>query len=97
MLEKDQKLLTWRLLREPIDFASLPIPAERIGDHRMDYLDYEGPVSGDRGYVTRVDGGGLVLAETSDRQAQFSLQGERLRGNFCLLQEHDQWLFQACP
>ena len=40
--------------------ADVPAPgvemiAEALGDHRLDYLDYEGPVSGDRGLVSRWD------------------------------------------
>lgn len=42
--------------------------AERIGDHRRDYLDYEGPVSGGRGRVDRVARYGVVeLVETETR------------------------------
>ena len=34
---------------------------ERIGDHRRDYLNYEGQVSGGRGFVRRVVSGTCVL------------------------------------
>lgn len=51
MLEDDGALRTWRLLSEPI--ANIPIRAEPSFLHRLAYLDYEGPVSGDRGSVTR--------------------------------------------
>ena len=34
-------------MREPARF-------ERVGDHRREYLEYEGPVSGGRGHVRRV-------------------------------------------
>jgi hypothetical protein len=33
---------------------STQFDAEPIGEHRREYLDYEGPVSGDRGTVVRV-------------------------------------------
>jgi hypothetical protein len=29
-------------------------PLRRLADHRVLYLDYEGPIAGDRGHVTRV-------------------------------------------
>ena len=32
-------------------------PLERLPDHRRHYLDYEGPVSGNRGHVRRVASG----------------------------------------
>jgi hypothetical protein len=41
-------------------------PLERIADHRRIYLDYEGPVSGDRGHVTRVASGSCAVTPTED-------------------------------
>lgn len=46
---------TWRLLRTPC--VNEPIAALALPDHRLLYLDYEGPVSGGRGSVQRLDGG----------------------------------------
>jgi len=41
------------------------VSAERIADHRREYLAYEGPVSGGRGRVDRVSGPAVVeLAES---------------------------------
>ncbi len=61
LLENEAALLTWRLSNWPVPIsADEPGPAltaERIGDHRLVYLDYEGPVSGNRGHVRRVDTG----------------------------------------
>jgi len=34
-----------------------PTPIVRTPDHRAMYLDYEGPISGNRGTVRRVDAG----------------------------------------
>jgi hypothetical protein len=55
MLEAEGVLRTWRLLAEPA--ARQSVPAERLADHRLAYLDYEGPVSGGRGSVARWDHG----------------------------------------
>lgn len=52
LLERDELLESWRLLREPV--LDEWIRAEKLPDHRSVYLTYEGPVSGDRGYVSRV-------------------------------------------
>lgn len=52
MLEAGDVLKTWRLARMPAQ-AGESIPALRLGDHRLAYLDYEGPVSGNRGEVQR--------------------------------------------
>lgn len=45
----DEDLKTWRLESEPS--GRDPIPAVQIQDHRRIYLDYEGPISGNRGQV----------------------------------------------
>jgi DNA polymerase ligase (LigD)-like protein len=54
-LEAGPVLRSWRLLA-PLA-AGAEIPAEPTPDHRLLYLDYEGPVSAGRGTVSRVDGG----------------------------------------
>jgi hypothetical protein len=58
------RLATWRSPDWPVEFGTL---VERLADHRRDYLDYEGPVSNNRGQVARVLGGTLRLeALTND-------------------------------
>lgn len=47
-------LATWRARNWPLQCGDYLI---RIADHRNVYLDYEGPVSGDRGTVRRVASG----------------------------------------
>ena len=55
LLEQGESCLAWRLLKAPDTPGD--IPAEAIADHRLMYLDYEGPVSGNRGTVTQWDAG----------------------------------------
>lgn len=54
MLEAGDVLQTWRLATPP---GTQPLEATALGDHRRMYLDYEGPVSGNRGKVRRWDAG----------------------------------------
>ena len=54
LIEQGDVCRTWRLAREP---GERPVAAEAIADHRPHYLTYEGPVSGNRGRVTRWDAG----------------------------------------
>ncbi len=82
MLEQGEVLLTWQLLRDPTDPAGYPIPARRIGDHRKAYLDYEGPVSGGRGMVTRVEDGFVNDLEPVEVDRAFGLAGKHLRGRY---------------
>ena len=59
MLESGGILRTWALAALPA--AGEPITAEQLPDHRLHYLDYEGPLSGNRGSVTRWDHGSFEL------------------------------------
>ena len=47
-------LATWRLTEWPVKAATR---LEKLPDHRQVYLEYEGPLSGDRGRVHRVEAG----------------------------------------
>ena len=94
MLEQGDVLLTWQLLREPIDPASLPILARRIGDHRKAYLDYEGPITDDRGTVHRVDSGSLEVFENTPQCCRFTLSGDRLSGTYLLRKQTNDWSFE---
>jgi hypothetical protein len=78
MLESGDALRTWALAEEPC--VGRAIAAELLADHRTAYLDYEGPVSGDRGSVTRWDAGTYELVSETDDILIFSLSGERLSG-----------------
>lgn len=51
-------LATWRSEHWPLKGQAALL---RIADHRREYLEYEGPVSGNRGHVQRVEGGPFEL------------------------------------
>jgi len=55
MFESAGRLATWGL--ESVDFTHLTAPATQLPDHRLEYLDYQGAISGDRGSVSRVVSG----------------------------------------
>ena len=52
MLEQNGKLLTWALKELPAPGKS--VQAKQLDAHRIGYLDYEGPIGGDRGSVSRL-------------------------------------------
>ena len=52
-------LATWRSPCWPIDE---PTELEKLRDHRRDYLEFEGQITGDRGTVTRISRGHCVAA-----------------------------------
>lgn len=95
MLEREETLLTWRLAA-PLE-PGKTISAERIGDHRVMYLDYQGPVSGGRGSVRRVEGGTFSWISDVGRLndlCHVRLIGERING-LLSLERHDETRWSA--
>lgn len=94
MLEQEGALWTWALDDFPSTEAA--IPAERLADHRLAYLDYEGEVSGGRGTVRRVEWGEFFWAphptagpvSAQMRTLRLELRGQRLRGRVSLTFSH---------
>lgn len=75
-------LRTWAL-ETPLD-GPQPLKAERLADHRRLYLDYEGPISGDRGEVCRVAAGEYRLLEDSAAQTIVILESAKFRGRLVI-------------
>lgn len=94
MLETAGVLRTWALTSEPA--RGVEIAANALPDHRLDYLHYEGPISGNRGTVHRWDEGQFgVLHELAD-ELSIELKGKRLSGVVLLRKQsnNDQrWVF----
>lgn len=102
MLERGDHLRTWRLSAEPD--GDEEVTAEPLPDHRLDYLDYEGPVSGNRGEVRQWDKGVYRLLEETPERITVELQGARLQGRGVLQknaapnsQPTPLWSFQYEP
>lgn len=87
MLQSGDVLRTWALPREP--GLGLACDAEQLADHRPDYLEYEGPVSGNRGHVTRWDAGEYHVQHETPNELAVILNGRRLRGPLALVQKGD--------
>ncbi len=82
LLESGAACRTWRLREEPA--AGTTVPAEPIAEHRRHYLDYEGPVSGDRGTVTRWDAGTFEWIISKPDRVEIELSGTRIHGR-CII------------
>jgi hypothetical protein len=87
-----QRLPTWRLVQNPLSGTG-PIDAQRIGEHRRFYLDYEGPISGGRGEVRRIDRGEATILAWSEDRVRLDLRGAVLRGRFELQRTDAGWRF----
>ncbi|MDX1947734.1 MAG: DNA polymerase ligase N-terminal domain-containing protein [Pirellulaceae bacterium] len=78
MFEQAGVLRTWACDELPTDRKSTP--AEQLPDHRLAYLDYQGPISAGRGSVRRVAAGEYqLLSETADELVA-RLMGEQYQG-----------------
>ena len=98
LLENGDRLRAFALLEEPI--AGRAIEALPLADHRLDYLDYEGPVSGDRGTVRRWDQGDYELITAAADHLIVDLDGHRIHGRCELArdQEHlTRWHWITSP
>jgi hypothetical protein len=78
LLEAGDHLRAWRLSAPPQ--SGQTASAEASFPHRLMYLDYEGPVSGGRGRVTRWDAGMFALLTDESELVRVRLEGQRIRG-----------------
>jgi DNA polymerase Ligase (LigD) len=92
MLEHAGALKTWRLTEFPPPLGQ-KLRAQALADHRLLYLNYEGPVSGNRGQVIRREQGTYDIVPPSDESAGrefnkdsllLTISGSRLCGSVCL-------------
>ncbi len=98
LLELDDSLRAWTLADEPT--APGPIAAAKLPDHRLEYLDYEGPIAGDRGTVSRWDAGEFTVDSETPTELIFSFLGGHMRGLATLFrgsEDYVGWLFRFEP
>lgn len=96
LLETAAGCWTWRLSESPL--TAQVISAERIADHRPLYLDYEGPVSGNRGVVSQVDVGKWVWITATPTKVSGLAVGRHWEGRVALEAESaDSWQLQFFP
>jgi hypothetical protein len=98
LFESGAVLRAWALSAEPLSRPE--ILAEQLADHRAVYLDYEGPVSGDRGSVTRWDAGEYRLESDTPGALICAIEGRRLHGKLSLREGADHFwrvVFSAEP
>ncbi len=109
MLEQNGVLATWQLTTLPaawhhfLKLAAIQendtVLAIRLADHRLAYLDYEGPISGNRGEVYRIEEGTFEIEQQSKESLRVVLVGKKLRGVVQLTQTTNDaktWQLQPC-
>lgn len=95
MLEAGPSLKTWKLPEPPR--PGVDVDCEALADHRLAYLDYEGPVSGDRGSVTRWDRGECTVEQPNDAIWIVHLTGGKTVGTATLCRRPEipnRWRFR---
>ena len=85
MLEENSLLLTWAL--EAFPEQGLVSRARSLPDHRPAYLAYQGPVSDNRGCVTRWEQGEFRWLQRSSQTLRINVSGQRLDGEICLTRD----------
>jgi hypothetical protein len=101
MFEVGDSLRTWSLSLLPaawrdIAYAAVStgneVQAAQLPDHRLTYLEYEGPVSGERGSVRRLDRGQCSVSCDNGQRFEVELCGVTICGTVQLERIGSQWL-----
>ncbi len=91
------KLMTFRVMLSSTEW-SFPdmFTGERLADHRRAYLTYEGPLTGNRGSVTRVDQGVYHPRLFTPRRFVVDLAMQHFRGTIEATHlQHADWLLRV--
>lgn len=97
MIQADQVLWTWRLDCSPEKILNHSVRAERILDHPLRFLIYQGPVQNGTGNVMISDSGNCTVIEEKVGELIIELSGRILNGRFKLWQETSQiWTLSLC-
>jgi hypothetical protein len=78
MLEAEGRLRTWELQQLPTD--GVPVTAKSLPDHRLDYLEFEGDLTADRGSLIRWDSGECDAVSETNQEVVVQLNGGKLCG-----------------
>jgi len=82
MLESDGFLETYRLDAPPEEIASRPANAQKIFDHPIKFLTYEGSVNEGKGNVSIADAGTYRIVKKTDETIKINIDGKLLDGEF---------------
>lgn len=95
MIAQGPALATWRCPVEPEKASVGPLTLKKLPDHRLHYLTYEGPISGNRGMVRRRDEGTCAILRREEAEWLVEFSGRVLNGRFQLRSTSDadqSWL-----
>jgi DNA ligase D-like protein (predicted 3'-phosphoesterase) len=87
-LEMDNVLKSWAVPKEPPSKPGIRRLAVEVEDHPLSYIDFEGLIPEGMygaGKVEIWDKGTYILKNRSENKIEFTLQGEKLSGNYVLI------------
>ena len=90
MIEQAGMLATWRIDSCPEDMAGNTVAAEKIFDHELRFLSYNGPVNKGKGNVCIADSGPCDIHTLTDNEITGVFSGECVKGEFCLRKIHEE-------
>ncbi|MHC4761596.1 MAG: DNA polymerase ligase N-terminal domain-containing protein [Planctomycetota bacterium] len=81
----------------PAEIKNEAVGAERIHDHPLKFLTYEGPVQYGTGQVTIADKGIYSLTKRLENSLLIDIKGKVLKGEFtlCKLKDSPFWRLQS--
>ena len=82
MLESDGFLETYRLDVPPEEISSRPANAQKISDHPIKFLTYEGSVNKGKGSVKIAETGTYRIVKETDGAIEMNIDGKLLNGEF---------------
>ncbi|MBN1436504.1 MAG: hypothetical protein JW936_05480 [Sedimentisphaerales bacterium] len=98
MLEQPDNLATWQIATPPANWHQQTIQCQRIFDHRLKYLTYEGPLSQNRGSVKIVARGEYLLESADENLWQLQLVSDTIGGTIRLTKiDQEIWQLELRP
>ena len=98
LLQRGQLLHTWAIDENPFENPNRPVDALKIHHHRLEYLDYEGPVSNDRGTVKRFERGDLQWVCFAKDTVVVDIVGQQFSGRISMsLLLGEEWKVTYSP
>jgi hypothetical protein len=89
LLEGTEGLRTWQV---PCDWREMPRQiVQELPLHRAEYLEYEGPLTGDRGIVRRIARGSYHVLKESTTCLKYDLQSDTFSGTITLTRCDQDW------
>lgn len=94
MLETEGHLSTWRVNIGPEELKTTPAKAEKIFDHDLKFLTYQGPVNKGKGNVTTADKGTYSIIAKTPEKLQIRINANILNGTYTLTKiSENTWQF----